>query len=172
MSVVTEIESVLRSLDGIVDSAEPIDELAHALQAAGLAIAAGADDELVAATLLHDVGRSPLLPDGPHDRIGAAWLEPRLGARVAWLVGAHVQAKRWIVATDPSYALSAVSIASLEAQGGATTDGLPLDHPWWPDAVALRRFDDSAKVPDAPVPELRDVLEVVGRVAEMPMRRR
>jgi predicted HD phosphohydrolase len=162
--VVDEIEQVLRSLDGVVDPGEPIDELTHALQAAGLAQAAGAGDELVAATLLHDVARSPLLPAGPHDRVGAAWLEPRLGARVAWLVGAHVQAKRYLAATE-DHALSAVSTASLAAQGGATVDGLPLDHPWWPDAVRLRRFDDAAKVPGATAPALADVLRVVERLA-------
>lgn len=165
MQVVAEIETVLTSLDGVVDPGEPIDELAHALQAAGLAVAASADDELVAATLLHDVARSPLLPDGPHDRVGAAWLAPRLGDRVAWLVGAHVQAKRWLVATDPSYALSPVSTLSLAAQGGATLEGLPLHHPWWPDAVRLRRFDDAAKVPGAPTPSVAEVLEIVARVA-------
>lgn len=164
-SAVAEVESVLRSLAGLVDSGEAIDELAHALQAAGLAMSAGADDEVVVATLLHDIGRSPLLPEGPHDAVAAAWLAPRLGARVAWLAGAHVQAKRWLAATDPAYALSAVSTTSLAAQGGATTSGLPLAHPWWPDAVALRQFDDRAKVPGAPEATLEVALEIVARVA-------
>ncbi|GAA1854294.1 HD domain-containing protein [Pseudonocardia ailaonensis] len=159
-----EIEQVLASLDGVVDPGEPVDELSHALQAAGLAEAAGADDELVVAALLHDVARSPLLPDGPHDRVGARWLAPRLGERVAWLVGAHVQAKRWLVATD-DYPLSAVSTESLRTQGGATADGLPLDHPWWPAAVRLRRFDDAAKIPGAPAPTVADVLRIVARLA-------
>lgn len=162
--VVREIEQVLTSLDGVVDPGEPIDELSHALQGAALAVAAAADDELVVATLLHDIARSPLLPAGPHERVGAAWLAPRLGERVAWLVGAHVQAKRWLVATG-SYTLSAVSAVSLLAQGGASTEGLPVDHPWWPDALRLRRFDDAAKVPGAPVAPVVEVLGIVARVA-------
>jgi predicted HD phosphohydrolase len=161
VDVLEGIEAALTSLDGVYDPGEPIDELAHALQGAGLAVADGADHELVAATLLHDIARSPLLPDGPHDAVGARWLAPRLGERVGWLVGAHVQAKRWLVATDPAYALSEVSTASLAAQGGATTEGLPLGHPWWPDAVRLRRYDDAAKVPGAATPTVPEVLEIV-----------
>jgi predicted HD phosphohydrolase len=165
MDVIEEVGAALTSLDGVVDPGEPIDELSHALQAAGLARDAGADDELVVAALLHDVARSPLLPDGPHDRVGAAWLAPRLGERVAWLVGQHVAAKRWLAATDPSHELSPVSAESLVRQGGAGVDGLPLEHPWWPDAVRLRRFDDAAKVQGAATPSVADVLAVVARVA-------
>ncbi|ODU05259.1 MAG: HD family phosphohydrolase [Pseudonocardia sp. SCN 72-86] len=165
MHVIAEVSAALTSLDGIVDPGEAVDELAHALQGAGLAQAAGADDELVVATLLHDVARSPLLPEGPHAEIGAAWLAPRLGERVAWLVGAHVHAKRWLAATEPGYDLSPVSTASLARQGGASVDGLPTGHPWWPDAVRLRRFDDAAKVPGARAPTIAQIIDVVARVA-------
>ena len=74
---------------------------------------------------------------------------PRFGDRVGWLAGAHVAAKRYLVATDPDYAdtLSEVSAHSLHHQGGAAVDSAFVDHPWWPDALRLRRYDDAAKDP-------------------------
>lgn len=157
-----EVAEALRALRGVVDEPEPVDELDHALQAAGLALADGADDELVAAALLHDIGRSPGLADAdrPHEAVAAEWLAPRLGKRVAWLAGAHVAAKRHLVATEPGYALTPASAASLLRQDV----DVPHAHPWWADAVRLRRWDDRAKVPGAPAPTLEEALAVVARV--------
>src|SRR4029077_16709121 len=81
---------------------------------------------------------------------------PLLGARVARLVGAHVVAKRYLVATDPSYgaALSNRSTETLADQGG------PLDEaelarlradPDLDAILALRRADERAKVRGARV---------------------
>src|SRR5262249_13143707 len=87
---------------------EPVTQLEHALQCAQLAVSSGAADELVLAALLHDVGH--LLEDGDeagviaHDQVGAQWLR-KLGVseRVADLVAGHVQAKRYLTATNPAY---------------------------------------------------------------------
>ena len=157
-----EVAEALRALRGVVDETEPVDELDHALQAAGLAMAARADDELVAAALLHDIGHSPALfvPGRPHEWIAADWLAPRLGDRVAWLAGAHVVAKRHLVATEPGYALTPASTASLRHQH----DPVPVAHPWWSDALLLRRFDDGAKTPGAPAPTVDEALAVVARL--------
>jgi len=138
--VVEETAALLDSLRGVWDEVE-VDELTHALQAAARAVDDGADDELVLAAALHDLGHSPLCsgrPDGPgHDRLAQRWLTPRYGPRVGWLAGAHVAAKRYLVATDPHYlaGLSEVSRASLRAQGGAGVDRAWVTHPWWPDAL-------------------------------------
>lgn len=167
---IAEIADALRSLGGVVDSGEAVDELAHALQCAGLAIAAGAGDELVAAALLHDVARAPAVaataPGEPHERVGARWLAPRLGETVAWLVGQHVAAKRHLAATDPAYAagLSEASRRSLARQDGPGAEPLPVRDPRWPDALRLRRFDDAAKVVGAATPALADVLAVLARL--------
>jgi predicted HD phosphohydrolase len=90
----------------------------------------------------------------------------RDGERVGWLAGAHVAAKRYLVAADPSYAatLSDVSVDSLHYQGGAGVDAAYTDHPWWPDAVRLRRYDDAAKVPRGAAVSIGDVLAVAERV--------
>jgi predicted HD phosphohydrolase len=153
---------------------EPVDQRAHALQAAGHAMAAGADDELVAATALHDIARAPAVhraQPGPHAAAGAAWCAPRFGSQVAWLVGSHVAAKRWMVAIDPAYAstLSEASVESLRRQGGPM-DPDELDrfgsHRWAADAVSLRRWDDLAKVPGEADPNLLAavLVRVTGRV--------
>ena len=70
---------------------------------------------------------------------------------MADLVALHVEAKRYLVATEPGYGaeLASDSVASLANQGGSMSpdevsafEALPLA----PAAVALRRADDSGKV--------------------------
>ena len=146
---------------------ERVSELAHALQCAELAEAGGADDELVLACLLHDVGRyavdqalvadtlEPVVeraarPRGHHD-VGADLIAPHVPARVAWLVRMHADAKRWLCATEPAYydTLSPGSKRTYVMQGGAMgPDEVArlAAHPWMADAVRLRRWDDQAKV--------------------------
>ena len=68
-----------------------------------------------------------------------------------------MRAKRYLCAVDDGYAalLSAGSVASLERQGGplsAAEVAAFEANPGWEDAVALRRWDDQAKVPDLVVP--------------------
>ena len=108
MTEVDETAALLRSLRDVWDE-EAVDELGHALQSAARAIDDGADDELVLAAALHDLAHSPLF-DGPaaerHDVTAREWLTPRFGERVGWLAGAHVAAKRYLVATEPGYGSS------------------------------------------------------------------
>src|SRR5690349_14266868 len=126
MAVLDEADALLRSLRDVWDG-EAVDELDHALQAAARARDDGADDELLLAAALHDLAYSPLFGDVAeqhHDRIAMQWLAPRFGDRVGWLAGAHVAAKRYLVATDPDYAttLSDASVDSLHHQGGPHVD--------------------------------------------------
>lgn len=168
MTIRDQTVTLLGSLRGVWDEVA-VDELDHALQSAARALEDGADDELVLAAALHDIGHSPLLAGGSaaHDRIGLAWLTPRFGARVGWLAGAHVAAKRHLAATEPGYvaALSDVSITSLYRQGGAAVDPELIAHPWWPDALRLRRYDDAAKDPAAQGADIETVVTVAERVA-------
>lgn len=168
MAVLKEVEVLLRSLRGIWDE-DAVDELDHALQSAARALDDGADDELVLAAALHDVAHSPLLGHtgtAHHERIARDWLTPRFGERVGWLAGAHVAAKRYLVATDADYAtaLSNVSVDSLHHQGGPGVDPTFVDHPWWPDALQLRRYDDAAKEPHGAGLRIDEVLAVAERV--------
>jgi len=145
---------------------ELVSELEHALQCAELARAAAADEELQLACLLHDVGRYAIdqslvadtleaTPVGPsargHHDLGADLLAPWVPERVAWCVRLHADAKRYLCATEPEYLdrLSAASRHTLRLQGGVMSpdDAARFaEHRWARDAVALRRWDDEAKV--------------------------
>ena len=149
-----------------------VNQLEHALQCAAQARRDRADDEVVVAALLHDLGHL-LTPDemeapGRHHGIAAAGaLRPYVPPRVAWLIEHHVVAKRYLVSVDPRYAaaLSPVSRRSLVAQGAglAPEEASVLEtHPWFGDAVRLRRWDDAAKQPGLacdPLIEYRPLLE-------------
>lgn len=143
---------------------EEVAQLDHALQTAALAVAGGADDALVAAALLHDVGHLLVLrgdPLGPHERTGPAALTGAVPPEVLRPIELHVQAKRYLCATDPTYAagLSAGSTASLVRQGGpmTTADVREFEaEAGWDDAVRLRRWDDAGKVEGLVVAPLRE----------------
>jgi gamma-butyrobetaine dioxygenase len=162
--VVQEIVDAVEAMAGSPYDGEPVDQLEHALQAAWHARAARVEQDAVVAALLHDIARSPLVAGIPYDgerehhgETGARWLEPRVGARIAWLAESHVPAKRFLVATDPSYraGLTPVSERTLQAQGGPMSSDEVEEfkrHPDWELAVAVRRFDDLGKDPEHVVP--------------------
>jgi phosphonate degradation associated HDIG domain protein len=142
---------------------EEIGQLDHALQTAALAARAGADDTVVAAALLHDVGHLLALrgdPPGPHETTGPAYLASLFTPAVTGPVTLHVAAKRYLCAVEPAYhdGLSAGSVRSLQRQGGPmTADEVAAfeGQAGWEAAVALRRWDDGGKVGDLAVPGLR-----------------
>jgi predicted HD phosphohydrolase len=152
--------------------AERVSELAHALQCAELAEAAGADRELTLACLLHDVGRFAVdqrlvsdrvggAPAGArgHHEVGAELIAPFVPERVAWLVRWHADAKRYLCATVPGYhaTLSPASQHTLTRQGGPMSPGeiaRHAGHPWLADGLCLRRWDDQAKVVGKPTRSL------------------
>lgn len=153
---------------GRYDGEEVVDDYAHAVQTAARALAAEADDDLVAAALLHDVGHAPDLstarPRVPHEHLAAALIEPLLGKRAAFVVSRHVEAKRHLCAVDPGYlaALSPASAVSLRRQGGPQVVPALLEG-WGPLALQLRRWDDAAKVLGAPEPDWDALVAVVRR---------
>jgi predicted HD phosphohydrolase len=148
--------ALLASPLGALHLGEPITQLEHALQAAHFARAAGADDDLVLAALLHDVGNllgeiGPLgTPD--HEEVGAKYLlEHGFSARIAELVRGHVPAKRYLAAREAwSARLSDASKTTLVEQGGAMTaeEAAAFERdPLFADKLRLRRFDEAAKRP-------------------------
>ena len=150
---------------------ESVTLLEHALQCAALARRERADDEVVLAALLHDVGHlvteAPEAPDGHHGHEGAKLLRPWVPARLAWLVEHHVVAKRYLCTVNPRYArrLSDASVRSLAAQGAVLDleQRLALEtRPWFADALRIRRWDDEAKVPStipSPLVAYRPLIE-------------
>jgi len=147
---------------------ERVSELAHALQCAQLAETAGADEELVLACLLHDVGRFAVDQAQVFDRLGGArpgarghhevgadLIAPYVRERVTWLVRIHAEAKRYLCTTEAGYheTLSAGSRHTLTLQGGfmsADEVARHAAHPCLADGLRLRRWDDQAKVVGKP----------------------
>ena len=156
MSLTAAVGTTVDEVLALVDELEEItyggmDLRTHALACAALAVASGADDTLVAATLLHDVGRARYLarmaPGVPHEEVGRRFVEERFGERAGWLVGQHVVARRYLAAVDDDYAagLSRSSRSALRRQGGALSPAKVRafeSAPWAADAVALRRWDE------------------------------
>ncbi|BBZ44745.1 HD domain-containing protein [Mycobacterium parmense] len=145
---------ILRRLEKTPYEDEAVNQLQHALQTAQFARGAKSDNDMVAAALLHDIGRAPEVLDrygpGGHDRVGAAFCADHICARAAFLVGQHVAAKRYLVATRPGYSgiLSPASVRSLRRQGGPMTSEEAAEfesHPFHEEAAQLRYWDDSAK---------------------------
>jgi phosphonate degradation associated HDIG domain protein len=156
---------------------ERVSQTAHALQCAALAEAEGASPALVVAALLHDVGH--LLTkraedvDDRHQDIAAGVLTKLYGAAVAEPVRLHVAAKRWLCAMEPGYfeTLSTASVKSLELQGGPFTRDAAdafLQNPYARDAIRLRRWDDLAKVPEAPTKTLAAYAPLVAAMSAGP----
>ncbi|HBY63324.1 MAG TPA: phosphohydrolase [Solibacterales bacterium] len=162
-AVVDEVIALLTRSGGEQYFGEAVSKLAHAEQCAWQAEQAGADDELVLAALLHDVGH--LLDDERaqrdervgvinHDELGAQWLRERgFAPRLARLVGAHVNAKRYLTATNETYMgrLSPASQETLRLQGGpmnAAEAAQFAEEPELRDMLRLRSWDEMAKDPE------------------------
>lgn len=124
----------------------------HALLTAQAAQDAGADDALVVAALLHDLGHFLAGADddfGHHDHgeTAASYLRSRFPAAVVEPVRLHIEAKRYLCAVEPGYheLLSAASQYTLTKQGGAMSPAEVAafeQQPFWQDAVRLRRWED------------------------------
>jgi predicted HD phosphohydrolase len=151
---------------------ESVSQLAHALQCAARARQDRADDEVVIAALLHDVGHlveaQEDRPEHHHGSGGAALVRPFVSQRIAWLIEHHVIAKRYLCTVDARYVeqLSPASRRSYAAQGARLKpeEQLGLEtRPWFGDALRLRRWDDLAKVPGASCPPLVEYAPLLER---------
>jgi phosphonate degradation associated HDIG domain protein len=174
-----DIATVFARRGGEQYSGEPVTQLEHALQTAALAERDGADDELVTASLLHDLGHllqelgeTPTLRgvDDVHQYAALPLLRGRFGERVLGGIRLHVDAKRYLCSTRPGYqaALSADSQRSLALQGGVFTAEQAaafIAKPGAADAVRLRLWDDLAKAAGAATPTLAHFLARAGRCA-------
>lgn len=172
-SIVDEVLQLLESAGRSAYLGEAVTQLEHAVECAQLATDAAADDEMILAALLHDIGHL-CVPAGPegvgvvdHDDAGARYLTERgFSPRVAALVGGHVEAKRYLTATNPSYfaRLSPTSVTTLRLQGGAMNvdeAGAFEADPLAQDKLRLRSWDEAAKRPGwkvAPLSSYRSLL--------------
>jgi len=151
---------------GVQKYDEKISQMDHAVQCAALAQQSGASDDLIVASLLHDIGHLLELEsksgnvnidiDDRHEATGTRYLAKSFGSGVTAPIALHVDAKRYLCAVEPTYfdTLSEGSVRSLELQGGPMTDeearrfeGLA----GFEDAVSLRRWDEQGKILDLEV---------------------
>ena len=158
-------------------SGEPVTQLEHALQTAWLAEQADADDELVTACLLHDLGHmlndqgeTPSLRgvDDVHQYFALPFLRGLFADRVLDAIKLHVDAKRYLCQVEPGYraALSDDSKRSLRLQGGIYSPEeclVFIKQDGATEAVKLRKWDDLAKQRLLLTPPLDHFLQRVER---------
>jgi predicted HD phosphohydrolase len=84
--VADRVLGMLQSLDDITDGFA-VDQLTHCLQTATRAERADADDEVVIASLCHDIGKAVSVPN--HPRIAAEILRPYVRDDVHWMIEVH-----------------------------------------------------------------------------------
>jgi [1-hydroxy-2-(trimethylamino)ethyl]phosphonate dioxygenase len=178
-----KIESLIDLLNAQGGSAyfgEPVSILEHSLQAAHSAELADAGSAAISAALLHDIGHmlhgldeeiAHRGLDGMHEEVAAKYLSSWFGDDVTVPILLHVPAKRFLCWQDPAYLqqLSPSSLESLVLQGGPMNDEQAaefLRNPFAKAAIALRRWDDEAKVPGLRVPDAayyRPMLQAASR---------
>ena len=143
------------------------------MQCATLAENSNADDSLVTAALLHDLGHllhdlgaTPTLQgvDDVHQYRALPFLRGLFGDAVLDPIKLHVDAKRYLCATRPDYfaALSDDSKRSLALQGGiysANQADSFIRLPGADAAVRLRVWDDLAKEDGLDTPPLSHFLD-------------
>jgi len=174
-----DIEELFARRGGERYAGEAVTQLEHALQCAQLAEADGASDELVTASLLHDLGHllhdlgeTPSLQgvDDIHQYRALPFLCGLFGDAVIEPIKLHVDAKRYLCAARHGYfaALSDDSKRSLGLQGGIFNEGQAeafIAQRGAADAVRLRVWDDQAKTAGLPTPALGHFLERARRCA-------
>jgi phosphonate degradation associated HDIG domain protein len=161
-----EIAELFHANGAVQYGAEAVSQQQHALQCAHLAEQAGATPALVAAALLHDLGHL-LVPgrlpgsrggDDLHQFMALPFLRGVFPEDVLAPIRLHVDAKRYLCQADAAYwaGLSPASKRSLVLQGGPFSEEEAvafMGQDFATDAVALRRWDDLAKDPNASTPD-------------------
>ena len=133
----------------------------HMLQAAQCAEKSGADDSLIVAALLHDIGHyKNEIPetslakgiDNYHEEAGANFLEDYFPISVVEPIRQHVAAKRYLCAVKSDYLerLSPASVHTLNLQGGPMNKEEVKEfekNDYLEQCVKLRYWDEDSKDP-------------------------
>lgn len=165
---IDDIVMLFETRGGTMYGAEAVSQVEHALQAGMLAEATGASRELVTAAVLHDLGHlvhkmgdDPAAQgtDDVHQYLALPFLRATFPEAVLAPIRLHVDAKRYLCAAEPGYwdTLSFASKRSLELQGGIYSEEEAeafIAQVFAHDAVALRRWDDQAKVLALETPDI------------------
>lgn len=156
---------------------EAVTQLEHALQCATLADKVNSTPELITASLLHDFGHlvhnlgedaADRGIDDHHEYRALSYLKTIFSPAVTEPIRMHVNAKRYLCATEVDYwdSLSPASKTSLELQGGIFSEEEATEfitQPYAKDAVKLRIWDDLAKVKDLDTPDLEYFIPIMNK---------
>lgn len=159
---------------------EHVNQREHMLQCAKLAEDAGDTPAMIAAALLHDVGQflegagdaaEAHGHDAAHERLGEVFLSQWFPEEVTAPIFLHVAAKRYLCAVEPGYLedLSGASALSLSLQGGPFNEvecRAFEAHPFFKEAIRLRRYDDAGKQPGMATPDIDHYVEILNAVTK------
>jgi predicted HD phosphohydrolase len=109
--ILSSLQKLDHSLEGY-----PVSRLEHSLQAATRALKDGADDELIVAALIHDIG-DELAPYN-HAEIAAGIIRPYVRPEVTWIVEQHGLFQTYYYAHHTG--------------GNRNARDSHRDHPWYP----------------------------------------
>ena len=124
--------AMLGDLSGSL-SGYQVDRLEHSLQSATRAYRDGADEEMVVAALLHDIG--DMLSPYNHSELAAAVLRPYVSERTYWIILHHGLFQSYYYAHHSG--------------GDRNARDAYRDHPWYQDTVDFcHRWDQSSFDPD------------------------
>jgi len=166
--ILERIENMLNKNGTDLYGGEAVTQTQHALQCATLAEREKADDALITAALLHDIGHlldpefENALRKGEdlcHEDIGEAFLKDWFDEDVTQPVKLHVAAKRYLCTTDESYfsKLSPASVHTLKLQGGLMSELEQAEfkmNRFYREGLRLRIWDDMAKDPEMQTPSV------------------
>jgi len=159
---------------------EPVTMAQHMLQGATLAAQQGLPEDIIVATLLHDIGHFTSefgtfsmedTEDRFHEEAGAQVLAAFFPSVVTDCVRYHVAAKRYLCATDPAYfeRLSEASIHSLNLQGGpmSAEDIAGFEqNPNLQKIIQVRYLDEAGKHPTMQTPDYWHFAPMVQRIVD------
>jgi [1-hydroxy-2-(trimethylamino)ethyl]phosphonate dioxygenase len=179
MTSVAEVLGIIEERGNEAYLGESVSIAEHMLQTAHLAEDNGASPSLIAAALLHDFGhlvhhdRDDAAEHGVdtrHEDVAAVWLSAVFGPAVTEPIRLHVEAKRYLCATEMGYlmVLSPASRLSLQLQGGPLPPSEVVAfarNRWAQDAVKIRRWDDLGKGVGLHVPPLAHYVELLQLLA-------
>lgn len=185
-TIVEFLASIFERRGGEEYLGEPVTMGQHMLQGATIAEAKGRPEDIIVATLLHDIGHFTSefgtfsmtdTEDRHHEDAGAAVLERFFPSVVTDCVRHHVAAKRYLCATRPDYfkRLSEASVHSLNLQGGPmSADEVEAfeTNPNLEKIVAVRYLDDAGKHPDMETPDFWHFAPMVQRMVDQHCRGR
>ena len=140
-------------------------------------MAEGEDEELILGAFLHDIGHLLKHVEQTeemgsyglvnHEGLGAKFLQEKgFSNRICAMVENHVNAKRYLVATDDTYQakLSAASLETLQWQGGPMHQSEIIifeQHPFFDDIIKVRLWDEKAKDPNAALVPLQHFKKLI-----------